>query len=187
MSQNSAKDAFIPGLIGNFNIPKSVIENKVDVLTFLELLVRKKIITASELDEVRASVVAHLNAIYPELELQYATPESMGQQAGLGGSSLPPQPKTGPAQSTAAAAFAKPMAAPTSTASFQPSEATKSFLAPDDKSGFMASNQVTPGQTATPTSTEEAPPEAAPAAEAPAPAAANKPLWVQAPPPKFIK
>ena len=58
----SDKDPVIPGLIGNFNIPKSVIENKVDVLTFLELLVRKGMVTAEELDDIRGSVVAHLNA-----------------------------------------------------------------------------------------------------------------------------
>lgn len=183
MSQKTDKEAFIPGLIGNFNIPKSVIENKVDVLTFLELLVRKGIITAHELDDVRASVVAHLNAIYPELELAYATPESMGQQAGLGGSALPPQPKAATSQSSAAAAFSRPMAT-NSAATFKPSEAAQAFMAPKDQTGFMASSQVTPGETSESASKAEPAPaqEAAPAA-----APVNKPLWVQAPPPKFIK
>ncbi|HEY9841127.1 MAG: hypothetical protein ACAI44_02050 [Candidatus Sericytochromatia bacterium] len=138
MAQDPAKEAFIPGLIGNFNIPKAVIENKVDVLTFLELMVRKNIISAQELDEVRAAVVAHLNAAYPELELSYSTPEELAKQAS-----------------------AKPVS--TAPAQVQTAQA--------------------PG----------APPSFAPTAGAPQaeiktePQAANKPLWVQAAPPKFIK
>lgn len=140
MAQDPAKEAFIPGLIGNFNIPKAVIENKVDVLTFLELMVRKNIITAQELDEVRSAVVAHLNAAYPELELSYSTPEELAKQS-----------------------QAKPVAAP---------------VAPP----------APVAQTGGPTP----PPSFSPAAGAPqtevkTQAPVNKPLWVQAAPPKFIK
>lgn len=139
MAQDPAKEAFIPGLIGNFNIPKAVIENKVDVLTFLELMVRKNIITAQELDEVRAAVVAHLNAAYPELELSYATPEELSKAA-----------PTAPAAPVTAAAQ-QPAAAPSPPPQFTPS-----------------------GQ--------------GPQAEVKQPAAnPNKPLWVQAAPPKFVK
>lgn len=133
MVQDPAKEAFIPGLIGNFNIPKAVIENKVDVLTFLELMVRKGIITAQELDEVRAAVVAHLNAAYPELELSYSTPEELAKSA--------PQP---PLATTPA-----PSAPPTFTASGQGPQA-------EVKSAAAA-------------------------------APADKPLWVAAAPPKFVK
>lgn len=108
MATDPAKEAFIPGLIGNFNIPKAVIENKVDVLTFLELMVRKNIITAQELDEVRSAVVAHLNAAYPELELSYATPEELTKSA-------PAAPVTAAAQQPTSAA------APTPPPQFTPS------------------------------------------------------------------
>lgn len=137
MAQDPAQDAFIPGLIGNFNIPKAVIENKVDVLTFLELMVRKEIITAQELDEVRAAVVAHLNAAYPELELSYSTPEELARNA------------------------AAKQAAP---AAQMPSGAVMSA----------------PPPTFTPAA-------GAPQADVKAQAPANKPLWVQAAPPKFVK
>lgn len=142
MATDPAKEAFIPGLIGNFNIPKAVIENKVDVLTFLELMVRKNIITAQELDEVRSAVVAHLNAAYPELELSYATPEELTK-------STPAAPVTAAAQA--------PVSSSSSAAPSPPPQFTPSSQAP----------QAEPKQAA-----------------APAP---NKPLWVQAAPPKFIK
>lgn len=177
MAQNPAQDAFatdkealIPGLIGNFNIPKAVIENKIDVLAFLEIMVRKEIITANELDEIRAAVVAHLNAIYPQLELSYATPESMGQQAGLGGSALPQQP---------AAKAAPPL--------YQPKSA------PIGKPVSIPAGQTVPTVNAPPPSIKvdnsqiKAVLEKAEEAGAAAPAAPAKPLWVQAPPPKFIK
>lgn len=142
MTQDPAKDAFIPGLIGNFNIPKAVIENKVDVLTFLELMVRKNIITAQELDEVRAAVVAHLNAAYPELELSYSTPEELARQA-----------------------QAKPVTAAAAPATPTPVAQTGGPAAPPSF----------------------APAAGAPQAEVKTQAPANKPLWVQAAPPKFIK
>lgn len=103
MVQDPAKDAFIPGLIGNFNIPKAVIENKVDVLAFLEILVRKGIVTAQELDEIRAAVVAHLNAAYPELELSYTTPDALTQPAAM--------QQTPPVAATASIPASKPGAA----------------------------------------------------------------------------
>jgi len=171
MAQNLAqnaftpeKDALIPGLIGNFNIPKAVIENKIDVLAFLEIMVRKGIVTAQELDEIRAAVVAHLNVIYPELELKYATPESMGQQAGLGGSALPPPPPAKQAPSfTAPASYTPPAPAAQMTS---PPKAESTFqVNADDK----AVEQM---------------PEIKQPNEQPA---AARPLWVQAPPPKFIK
>lgn len=176
MAQNPAQDAFstdkealIPGLIGNFNIPKAVIENKIDVLAFLEIMVRKEIITANELDEIRAAVVAHLNAIYPQLELSYATPESMGQQAGLGGAALP--------QQTASKAASPPL--------YQPKSAPLSKPAVPPGPQPMVAVNAPPAQTKIDNSQIKAVLEKA-AEENPAPAP-NKPLWVQAPPPKFIK
>ncbi|MBF2053843.1 MAG: hypothetical protein IGS03_10335 [Candidatus Sericytochromatia bacterium] len=179
MAQNPAQDAFstdkealIPGLIGNFNIPKAVIENKIDVLAFLEIMVRKEIITANELDEIRAAVVAHLNAIYPQLELSYATPESMGQQAGLGGSALPQKP-----DAKASPPLYQPRSAPIS----------KSATVPASQPGSGAQVNAPPPQFKVDNSQIKAALEKAdqegPVAQ-PAPA---KPLWVQAPPPKFIK
>lgn len=71
----------IPKTIGGFNIPKAVIEAKVDTLTFLEILVRKGLVTTEELDEIRATVVEHLNVLYPELKLSYTTPPPLSEQA----------------------------------------------------------------------------------------------------------
>lgn len=156
----SDQEPVIPGLIGNFNIPKSVIENKVDVLTFLELMVRKGIVSPEELDEIRSAVVAHLNAAYPELELSYSTPAAGAK----GGPFNPPTPKAPPQQN------------PFGTAS-KPSIAASSMMAP------MPSQK---GEKEESKSGDA--PAAAPAPAAPAPAAnPDKPLWVQAPPPRFIK
>jgi hypothetical protein len=104
----------VPKIVGGFNIPKAVIENKVDVLTFLEILVRKNIVSSQELDDIRAAVVEHLNAAYPELQLSVANgspippPAKPAQQAFM---SAPP-PMVKPAATPAAAAPAKPAAAP---------------------------------------------------------------------------
>lgn len=176
------QDPVIPGLIGNFNIPKAVIENKVDVLTFLELMVRKGVVSAQELDEIRAAVVAHLNAIYPELDLQYATPESMGQQAGLGGSSLPPQGANA-GGNMATQAFQPTSQQPAAAASFKPTAAAQAFLAEDQKPAGQQAQNVPAGDLSKPAEATEAK-----AAPAPAPAQSpNAPLYVSAPPPKFIK
>jgi hypothetical protein len=115
--QNSGADNTVPKTIGGFNIPKAVIENKVDVLTFLEILVRKNIITPEELDSVRAAVVAHLNIMYPELQLSYTTPEAMASQAPL------PQEMTtqvAPAQVTPGAAAPAAQVPAASVSSFAP-------------------------------------------------------------------
>ncbi|MEK7432356.1 MAG: hypothetical protein AABZ74_04425, partial [Cyanobacteriota bacterium] len=72
-----------PKKIGNFNIPKTVIECKVDTLAFLELLLRKKIATWDEIEEVRETVVLHMNVIYPELQLSYSSPAPLKDQAPL--------------------------------------------------------------------------------------------------------
>lgn len=112
--QNSGADNTVPKTIGGFNIPKAVIENKVDVLTFLEILVRKNIISPEELDSVRAAVVAHLNIMYPELQLSYTTPEAMAAQAPL------PQEMTtqvAPAQVTPGAATTPVTQVPASSVS----------------------------------------------------------------------
>lgn len=71
----------VPKIVGGFNIPKSVIETKVDTLTFLELMLRKGLCTDEEIDEIRAAVVMHLNVMYPELQLSYATPSPLAEQA----------------------------------------------------------------------------------------------------------
>lgn len=82
----------VPKIVGGFNIPKATIENKVDVLTFLELLVRKGMTTPQEIDEIREIVVQYLNGLYPELNLSYTAPGSPAEaMAGAGG-----QKGTGP-------------------------------------------------------------------------------------------
>ena len=73
----------VPKIVGGFNIPKAVIETKVDTLTFLELLLRKGLTTDEEIDEIREAVVMHLNVLYPELRLSYATPQPLSEQAPL--------------------------------------------------------------------------------------------------------
>ncbi len=165
----SDQDPVIPGLIGNFNIPKSVIENKVDVLTFLELMVRKGIVTPEELDEIRSAVVAHLNAAYPELELSYSTPEGGSQ-----GPFNPPAaaPKSGGLANGAFQAAPNPLqAAPNPLANQSLAGASMSAPLPEKKEDESAEK-----------------PAGSPAPN-PAKPAANpeKPLWVQAPPPRFIK
>ena len=155
-------EALIPGLIGNFNIPKAVIENKVDVLTFLELMVRKGVVTAAELDEIRAAVVAHLNAAYPELDLSYTTPASPAQQS--------------------------PMPAPAAQQAMGNSIAANSMMAPMPKSG--ADNKTDtqlPGEVKDAVNSFKASTETANMPEVKSAPSPNKPLWVQAPPPKFIK
>ncbi|MFN8671207.1 MAG: hypothetical protein U0457_03880 [Candidatus Sericytochromatia bacterium] len=72
-----------PKKIGNFNIPKTVIECKVDTLAFLELLLRKKLVTWDEIEEVREAVVLHMNVMYPELQLSYSSPPPLKDQAPL--------------------------------------------------------------------------------------------------------
>jgi hypothetical protein len=159
------KEPVIPGLIGNFNIPKAVIENKVDVLTFLELMVRKGIVTPEELDDIRSAVVAHLNSAFPELELSYSTPE--GGNKGPFNPPAPAAPKSSNSGGFANAAF--------NSGTPQPSIAASSMMAPLPEQKKSAEGSA-------------AEPAAAPA-EAPKAPAANpdKPLWVQAPPPRFIK
>ena len=181
-----SEEPVIPGLIGNFNIPKAVIENKVDVLAFLEILVRKGVVSAQELDEIRAAVVAHLNAIYPELDLQYATPESMGQQAGLGGSALPPAQNANPVGSggMASAAF-QPTSQPKAAASFKPTAAAQAFIAEDAQQAKTGQAQNIPAGSVDQAASSVAPPAEKPAA--PPAQSPNAPLYVSAPPPKFIK
>ena len=43
---------YTPKKIGNFNIPKSVIECKIDTLAILELMLRKNIASWEEIDEI---------------------------------------------------------------------------------------------------------------------------------------
>ncbi|MBC7544429.1 MAG: hypothetical protein H7338_17040 [Candidatus Sericytochromatia bacterium] len=83
MAADSWEPNTVPKIVGNFNIPKAVIESKVDTLTFLELLLRKGLATDEEIDEIRSAVVAHLNVMYPELRLSYATPLPLAEQAPL--------------------------------------------------------------------------------------------------------
>lgn len=160
------KEPVIPGLIGNFNIPKAVIENKVDVLTFLELMVRKGIVTPEELDDIRSAVVAHLNAAFPELELSYTTPE--------GGNKGPFN--------------APPAAAPQNTGS---GFANAAFNTGAPSASIAASSMMAavPEQKNADGSTAAKPAAQPSATEAPKTPSANpeKPLWVQAPPPRFIK
>ena len=83
MAGESWEPNTVPKIVGNFNIPKAVIESKVDTLTFLELLLRKGLATDEEIDEIRSAVVAHLNVMYPDLRLTYATPLPLAEQAPL--------------------------------------------------------------------------------------------------------
>lgn len=83
---------YTPKKIGNFNIPKTLIETKVDTLAILELMLRKNIATWEEIDEIREAVVMHLNAIYPELQLSYATPKPLYQEAGFDKKEEPAKP-----------------------------------------------------------------------------------------------
>jgi hypothetical protein len=72
---------YTPKKIGNFNIPKSVIECKIDTLAILELMLRKNIASWEEIDEIREAVVLHLNVMFPELQLTYSTPPPMKEEA----------------------------------------------------------------------------------------------------------
>lgn len=83
---------YTPKKIGNFNIPKTIIECKVDSLAFLELLLRKNIATWDEIEEIRAAVVLHLNVMYPDLQLSYATPQSLKDQAPIAAPEDPAKP-----------------------------------------------------------------------------------------------
>jgi hypothetical protein len=80
MSGQSWEPPTVPKIVGGFNIPKAVIEGKVDTLTFLELLLRKGLATAEEIDEIREAVVLHLNVLYPDLQLSYSTPAPLADQ-----------------------------------------------------------------------------------------------------------
>lgn len=71
----------IPKKIGNFNIPKTVIECKVDTLAFLEILLRKNLVSWEEIEEIREAVVMHMNIMYPELQLSYSSPPPLKDQA----------------------------------------------------------------------------------------------------------
>jgi len=83
---------YTPKKIGNFNIPKTLIETKVDTLAILEIMLRKNIATWEEIDEIREAVVIHLNAIYPELQLTYSTPKPLYQEAGFDKKEEPQKP-----------------------------------------------------------------------------------------------
>ncbi len=85
-------DNVTPKKIGNFNIPKNVIECKVDTLTFLEILLRKNICSWEEIEEIRETVVMHLNVIFPELQLSYSTPAPLKDQAPLTPPEQPQKP-----------------------------------------------------------------------------------------------
>jgi hypothetical protein len=80
MSGPSWEPPTVPKIVGGFNIPKAVIETKVDTLTFLELLLRKGLASAEEIDEIREAVVLHLNVLYPDLKLSYSTPAPLADQ-----------------------------------------------------------------------------------------------------------
>lgn len=85
-------DNVTPKKIGNFNVPKNVIECKIDTLAFLELLLRKNICTWEEVEEVREAVVMHLNVIFPELQLSYTTPQPLREQAPITPPEQPQKP-----------------------------------------------------------------------------------------------
>ena len=120
----------VPKMVGGFNIPKAVIENKVDVLTFLEILVRKNIVSSQELDDIRAAVVEHLNAAYPDLQLSVASgspippPAKPAQQAFM--SAPPPMIKPTPAAKSAPSATpVAPGAAPAAPPAAAPAPVSK--------------------------------------------------------------
>ncbi|PIQ27394.1 hypothetical protein COW36_22595 [bacterium (Candidatus Blackallbacteria) CG17_big_fil_post_rev_8_21_14_2_50_48_46] len=149
----------VPKIVGGFNIPKAVIENKVDVLSFLEILVRKNLVTAQELDDVRSAVVEHLNAAYPDLQLSVSN-----------GSPIPPPAKPmSQAFVSAPPPVIQPMAAP---------------AAPTVAPAAPAASSPTPIAGGAPTP----PANLSPTPSSPTPGGSGaKPLYVQAQPPKFIK
>ncbi len=102
-------DNMTPKKIGNFNIPKNVIECKIDTLAFLELLLRKNICTWEEVEEVREAVVMHLNVIFPELQLSYTTPQPLRDQAPI----TPPEQPQKPLYYTANPTDIENVSAPT--------------------------------------------------------------------------
>jgi hypothetical protein len=158
----------VPKLVGGFNIPKAVIENKVDVLTFLEILVRKNIVTPQELDDIRGAVVAHLNAAYPDLQLSYNTP----------GAPIPPPAKP---MNSAFVSAPPPVMQPVA-AGAPPTNVT----VPTGPDAIQAST-ATPPVAAPGASAPTSPASATPSPSAAQPGGANKPLYVQALPPKFVK
>ncbi len=83
-------DNITPKKIGNFNIPKNLIECKVDTLAFLEILLRKNICTWEEIEEIREVVVMHMNVMFPDLQLSYTTPLPLKDQGPL---TPPDEPK----------------------------------------------------------------------------------------------
>jgi hypothetical protein len=89
---NQFNDNFTPKKIGNFNIPKNVIECKIDTLAVLELLLRKNVASWEEIDEIREAVVMHMNVMYPELQLTYSTPQPMKDEAPIGPPDQPQKP-----------------------------------------------------------------------------------------------
>ena len=78
---NFDSGSYTPKKIGNFNVPKTLIECKVDTLAFLEVLLRKNIATWDEIEEIREAVVLHMNVMYPELQFSYTTPQPLKDQA----------------------------------------------------------------------------------------------------------
>jgi hypothetical protein len=101
MSSPSWEPQTITKIVGGFNIPKSVIETKVDTLTFLELLLRKGLATAEEIDEIREAVVLHLNVLYPELQLTYSTPTPLADQVSQVSDSAPAKAASAPISAAA--------------------------------------------------------------------------------------
>lgn len=85
-------DNVTPKKIGNFNVPKNVIECKIDTLAFLEVLLRKNICTWEEIEEIREAVVMHLNVIFPELQLSYSTPQPLKDEAPITPPDQPQKP-----------------------------------------------------------------------------------------------
>jgi hypothetical protein len=83
---------YTPKKIGNFNIPKSVIECKIDTLAILELMLRKNIASWEEIDEIREAVVLHLNVMFPELQLTYTTPPPLKEEAPFTAPEQPAKP-----------------------------------------------------------------------------------------------
>ncbi len=206
MSLNQLNDNVTPKKIGSFNIPKSVIECKIDTLAILELLLRKNVASWEEIDEIREAVVMHLNVMYPELQLTYQTPKPLKDEAPIPGTepqqpqkplfySAPPPEVTNASPSappsSAPKEEVKPLQQPASPPLFhnaQPPKIASSVPRPNPQpiKPMSAPPQVQPETTTNTEAAAPSPVQPSPSAPpAPSPSA-PKPMFPNAGPPKIL-
>ena len=199
MSLNQLNDNVTPKKIGSFNIPKSVIECKIDTLAILELLLRKNVASWEEIDEIREAVVMHLNVMYPELQLTYSTPKPLREEAPLGPAEQQPQkplfysaPPPEVAGTTPAVSPTKEESKPVQPVatnplfhSAQPPKITSSVPRPNIQHIKPLTQQPAPIEQSQEIETPAATNQPQPAALAPTPNA-PKPMFPSAGPPKIL-